>query len=123
MCLEQNQCRPVGRVENSCKFSPDRKAQITISKTLQGIELYFSDNGIGIATSDIAKVFQSFYRSDSSNHTTIKGTGLGLFIVKRMTDLLQIKFKIESEISKGTKVLLVFDENLKTGLSLQKTNF
>nr|WP_230406466.1 ATP-binding protein [Flavobacterium fluviale] len=50
-----------------------------------------------------------FFRSDSLNHAEIKGTGLGLFIVKRMTNQLQIKFKIESEIGKGTTVLLSFD--------------
>ena len=69
-----------------------------------------SDQGIGIAKKDLESILNPFFRSDSLSHSEIKGTGLGLFIVKRMTDLLQIKFKIESEIGKGTKVILVFEE-------------
>ncbi|MFZ0596513.1 MAG: ATP-binding protein [Flavobacterium sp.] len=44
----------------------------------------------------------------------MKGTGLGLSIVKRITELLQINFKIESEIGVGTTVILSFNEKMQT---------
>ncbi|MHC0445221.1 sensor histidine kinase [Flavobacterium sp. 3-218] len=98
-------------ISNAVKYSkPDNKVKISLSRENHKILCTVSDHGIGIAKKDLESILNPFFRSDSLNHSEIKGTGLGLFIVKRMTNLLQIKFKIESEIGKGTKVLLVFDE-------------
>ena len=98
-------------ISNAVKYSkPDNEVKIALSRENHKIVCTVSDHGIGIAKKDLESILNPFFRSDSLNHTEIKGTGLGLFIVKRMTNLLQIKFKIESEIGKGTKVLLVFDE-------------
>ncbi|MDP5198893.1 cell wall metabolism sensor histidine kinase WalK [Flavobacterium sp. DG2-3] len=98
-------------ISNAVKYSkPDNEVKISLSRENHKIVCTVSDHGIGIAKKDLESILNPFFRSDSLNHSEIKGTGLGLFIVKRMTNLLQIKFKIESEIGKGTKVLLVFDE-------------
>ncbi|MBO9584690.1 MAG: HAMP domain-containing histidine kinase [Flavobacterium sp.] len=98
-------------ISNAIKYSkPDSEVRISLSRENDTISCTVSDQGIGIAKKDLESIFNPFFRSDSLNHAEIKGTGLGLFIVKRMTDLLQIKFKIESEIGKGTQVLLVFEE-------------
>ncbi|MFB9080488.1 sensor histidine kinase [Flavobacterium procerum] len=99
-------------ISNAIKYSKnDTEVKISLSRENSKINCTISDQGIGIAMKDLESILNPFFRSDSLNHSEIKGTGLGLFIVKRMTDLLQIKFKIESEIGKGTKVLLVFDED------------
>lgn len=98
-------------ISNAIKYSkPDSEVKISLSRENHKINCIISDQGIGIAKKDLESILNPFFRSDSLNHSEIKGTGLGLFIVKRMTDLLQIKFKIESEIGKGTRVLLVFEE-------------
>jgi len=98
-------------ISNAVKYSNNEtKINISLSRENDTILCIIEDQGIGIAKKDLESILNPFFRSDSLNHSEIKGTGLGLFIVKRMTDLLQIKFKIESEIGKGTKVLLVFDE-------------
>ena len=69
---------------------------------------------MGIAATDIDKIFTSFFRSDVVNHSEIKGTGLGLSIVKRLCDLLKIEITLTSEINKGTTFILRFPEvNLK----------
>lgn len=67
-----------------------------------------SDNGIGIASEDLLKIFDQFYRSKSNQHPEIKGTGLGLSIVNRLCVLLQIEIQIESKENEGTKVILAF---------------
>lgn len=67
-----------------------------------------SDNGIGIASEDLLKIFDQFYRSKSNQHPEIKGTGLGLSIVNRLCVLLQIEIQIESKENEGTKVILTF---------------
>ncbi len=96
-------------VSNAIKYT-NSEGEISLLLFDSGNNIQFTiiDNGIGIATSDIAKVFQSFYRSDSSNLATIKGTGLGLSIVKRLCDLLKIEITIESELQIGTIINLSF---------------
>lgn len=96
-------------VSNAIKYT-NNEGEISLLLFDSGNSIQFTiiDNGIGIATSDVAKVFQSFYRSDSSNHATIKGTGLGLSIVKRLCDLLKIEITIESELQVGTMINLSF---------------
>ncbi|NWL02414.1 two-component sensor histidine kinase [Flavobacterium collinsii] len=98
-------------ISNAIKYSKDHtEVKISLSRENNKINCVVLDQGIGIAKEDLESILNPFFRSDSLNHSEIKGTGLGLFIVKRMTDLLQVKFKIESEIGTGTKVLLVFNE-------------
>lgn len=98
-------------ISNAVKYSNNEtKINISLTREKDKIVCVVADQGIGIAKKDLESILNPFFRSDSLNHSEIKGTGLGLFIVKRMTDLLQIKFKIESEIGKGTTVVLIFDE-------------
>lgn len=61
------------------------------------------DNGIGISSYEINKVFDSFYRTiNSTNNIEVKGTGLGLSIAKRLCDILSIDITISSEENVGT---------------------
>ena len=87
---------------------------IFLSRQNEEIVCKISDNGIGIEKADLEAIFNPFFRSNSTHHPEIKGTGLGLSIVKRTTELLDITFKIESEIKIGTTVILSFNENQKT---------
>lgn len=102
-------------VSNAIKYSNNEgEISLLLLDHSEGIQFSIIDNGIGIASTDVAKVFQSFYRSDSSNHASIKGTGLGLSIVKRLCDLLKIEITIESELQVGTIINLSFPlEKLK----------
>lgn len=96
-------------VSNAIKYSNNEgEISLLLLDHSEGIQFSIIDNGIGIASADVAKVFQSFYRSDSSNHASIKGTGLGLSIVKRLCDLLKIEITIESELQVGTIINLSF---------------
>ena len=99
-------------LSNAIKYThSEGKISLLLFEEEESIQFSIIDNGIGIAPNDIAKVFQSFYRSESSNQATIKGTGLGLSIVKRLCDLLQIKISIESELNVGTLINLSFPSN------------
>jgi signal transduction histidine kinase len=96
-------------ISNAIKYSNiNGKISISLSKIDSKTICSISDNGIGIAKDDLDKVLNPFYRSDSTNHPEIKGTGLGLSIVERITQLLNIDFKIESEVNKGTQVVFKF---------------
>ena len=81
-----------------------------IKETKSATVFTISDNGIGIASEDLEKIFDQFYRSKSNEHPEIKGTGLGLSIVKRLCLLLQIDLEIKSKENVGTKVILSFSK-------------
>ncbi|MFI0427257.1 MAG: sensor histidine kinase [Flavobacterium sp.] len=96
-------------ISNGIKYT-ENNGEITIglSQNSNAILLSVADNGIGISKMDLDKVFNSFYRSDSTNQAKIKGTGLGLSIVKRLCDLLKIEVSVSSELQVGTVFNLSF---------------
>lgn len=94
----------VNLMDNACKYSADQYAQVQIGFSDKTIELEFIDKGIGIPPSDIEKVTLPFYRGE--NAAPIKGHGLGLSLVKKIVDLHQGKFRIKSELGKGTRIRL-----------------
>ncbi|MXN89618.1 HAMP domain-containing protein [Flavobacterium sp. Sd200] len=94
-------------VSNAVKYSkPDGIVTLSASAGKGSILLQVTDNGIGIAKEEQQKVFGSFYRSRPDEHIQTKGSGLGLSIVKRICELLDIEITIESELAVGTKVTL-----------------
>lgn len=96
-------------VSNALKYSKENSNLIiSLSENNGKTECIISDEGIGISTEDLDKVFNQFYRSKPSEHTEIKGTGLGLSIVKRLCDLLSIQVKISSQENIGTTIFLSF---------------
>jgi signal transduction histidine kinase len=96
-------------ISNAIKYSNENGViSITLSQNETDTICTISDNGIGIPKEDLDKIFNPFYRSNPTNHPDIKGSGLGLSIVKRLAELLGIQFEIQSEVNKGTSVVLSF---------------
>lgn len=92
-------------ISNAIKYSPDHN-DIFISSTVDDtmIKLVVKDQGIGISTADQKLLFEKFFRA--ANTGNIKGTGLGLHIVKRYVDLMGAEISVESELGKGTSVVI-----------------
>jgi signal transduction histidine kinase len=96
-------------VSNSLKYSNENaNLNIVITDEKDRIECHIIDSGIGIPAEDLQKIFNQFYRSKTIEHTGIKGSGLGLSIVKRLCILLKIDIKITSKENIGTTVFLSF---------------
>lgn len=96
-------------VSNALKYSNENASlNIFITDEKERIECHIIDSGIGIPAEDLQKIFNQFYRSKSIEHTGIKGSGLGLSIVKRLCNLLHIDIKITSKEKIGTTVFLSF---------------
>lgn len=94
-------------LSNALKYSNQNgTVTITLEKENQHTLLTIVDTGIGIPSSDLNKIFNSFYRADNSKNPTVKGTGLGLSIVKRLCSLLDIEIDIKSKEETGTVVIL-----------------
>ena len=62
------------------------------------------DYGIGISAKDQEKIFDRFYRGDEPQRLGIKGSGIGLTIVKQIVEAHGGTIDIESEVGKGSKV-------------------
>jgi two-component system, OmpR family, heavy metal sensor histidine kinase CusS len=94
-------------LDNALRFTPDR-GKITIrSRSKNGrTELAVEDTGCGIAPHHLSRIFDRFYRVDSSRSS--KGTGLGLALVKSITDLHGGSATATSELNCGTIVTLTF---------------
>jgi len=92
-------------IDNAIKFTPKGK-QITI--TLLQSTLLIEDEGIGIPPDKLSMIFDEFYRVNATEKKHIRGYGLGLSIVKKITDIHHIKIKIHSLPGKGTQVILKF---------------
>jgi signal transduction histidine kinase len=92
-------------ITNAIKFSPDDGTlNILADIDDSGGVISVSDNGIGIPKQDLENIFSSFYRA--ANAVNIQGTGLGLHIVKRFTELMGGSVNIDSELDKGTTVTI-----------------
>jgi two-component system phosphate regulon sensor histidine kinase PhoR len=94
-------------LENAVAYSnPPRR--IVISATYQGkeLEVRVADNGIGIPPADLPHIFERFYRVDKGRSRVSGGTGLGLSIVKHMMQSHQGNVHVESEVGKGTTIVL-----------------
>ena len=95
-------------ISNALKYSKDNgRVEIVIEKVKATTIIKVIDDGIGISSTELSKVFNSFYRTTNSNNLTeIKGTGLGLSIAKRLCDILVIEIEIFSEENVGTTLKL-----------------
>jgi signal transduction histidine kinase len=66
------------------------------------IHFWVKDSGIGIRREDHDKIFQKFFRSDDSKAREVPGTGLGLYITKRLVEMMGGRIWFESEFRKGS---------------------
>lgn len=85
-------------ISNAIKYqSPDRKLKIVVSSLIKEESIFISieDNGLGIATHQQPKLFSMFKRL----HTHVEGTGIGLYIIKRIVE------------NNGGRILVVSQEN------------
>jgi two-component system heavy metal sensor histidine kinase CusS len=94
-------------LDNALRFTPENGSiQIGLSEHGTNFEVAVSDNGCGIAPGHLPRVFDRFYRAESSRGSD--GAGLGLALVKSIVDLHGGSATIESEIGRGTTVKLLF---------------
>lgn len=76
-------------LENSRKYAKavPLKMKVTLQDTDKGVRIGFHDNGGGVMPEELPKIFEQFYRADASRNQK-KGNGLGLYIVKYLTEAM-----------------------------------
>jgi len=88
--------------DNAVKYSDTGKISVGLTGNNDVVQLYIRDTGNGIPAEDVPHLFQKFYRVDNSATRTIGGTGLGLFICRKIVELYQGRIWVESELGKGS---------------------
>jgi len=94
-------------LDNALRFTPENGSiQISLSEHDAYLEVAVSDNGCGIAPEHLPRVFDRFYRAESSRGSD--GAGLGLALVKSIVELHGGSATIHSNLGHGTTVKLIF---------------
>jgi signal transduction histidine kinase len=88
--------------DNAVKYTDGGKITIGLTGNNEVVQFYIRDTGAGIPPADLPHLFQKFYRVDNSATRTIGGTGLGLFISRKIIELYQGRIWAESQPGQGS---------------------
>lgn len=101
---------------NACKYSP-AGAQVTVAAECRGgeVRVSVSDRGLGIPTSAMDSLFERFRRVNAADRAQIRGTGLGLYIVKRYVDSFGGRVEVQSSEGVGSTFTVVLREAREAG--------
>ncbi len=93
-------------IENAIKYTPSGSITVDVTGTEHHVEVSVTDSGIGIPAEDIPHLFQKFYRVDNTDTREIGGTGLGLYLCRRLTEAMGGKLRVESTYKQGSTFFL-----------------
>lgn len=103
----------INLLTNAIKYSSDNdEIEVELTQDEHSILVSVKDNGIGIPSDAIDRIFERFYRVDSGRGRDTGGTGLGLSIVKEIIEMHGGRVWIESELDEGSKVSFSIPKNV-----------
>ena len=95
-------------LDNACKYSGDsRKIEVDLKLKGNRVIISVQDYGIGIRKEEQDKIFSRFYRAGEELTQTVKGSGIGLTIVKQIVEAHNGTIDVESEIGKGSSFSVI----------------
>jgi PAS domain S-box-containing protein len=89
-------------LSNAVKFTEQGSVTVEVNSHNGGVEFDVTDSGIGITPEVLPVIFDPFRQGDSSTTRRYGGMGLGLYIVRRMVELLEGMITVESAVGKGS---------------------
>ncbi len=89
-------------IDNAIKYTPQGSVTVDVSGDTDNVNISVADTGIGIPPEDLPHLFQKFYRVDNSDTREIGGTGLGLYISRRLTEANSGHIGVSSSYGKGS---------------------
>ena len=118
--VEPNYIRQVfmNTIDNACKYTKKGGVDIYVKNNEDYLEIIIKDTGVGISKADQKKIFEKFTRGKNATVEDASGSGLGLFIAKKIVKAHNGKIKISSDgINKGTtiKIFLKIKHNSNYG--------
>ena len=88
-------------MDNASKFTVQGSIKLSLHINKSELEFSVTDTGIGINQDNLEIIFQRFTKIEQSSETLYGGTGLGLFISKRIVELYRGTIGVDSEIGKA----------------------
>lgn len=89
-------------IENAIKYTPKGEVLIDITGDEEHVLISIKDSGIGIPAEDMPHLFQKFYRVDNKDTREIGGTGLGLYLSRKLVELMNGRVWAESIYTEGS---------------------
>lgn len=121
--VDPNRLREVlqNLIDNAIKYTPQGTITISLTGDNNTVQLQVSDTGGGIPEEDIPHLFQKFYRVDSSMTRSVGGTGLGLYISRKLIEMYNGHIWVESQLGKGSTFFINLPRlSAQQALSMQK---
>lgn len=90
-------------ITNAIKYT--KEGSVTFGAKMETdsrIRFFVKDTGIGMSKSDIEHIFEKFYRSEDYRTRETTGTGLGLYVVAKLSDKLSTKIEVDSRLNNGS---------------------
>lgn len=99
----------INLLDNAIKFNcPDGSVRVESGRAGAGrVYISISDDGIGIPSEDLGRIFERFYRVDKARSRKAGGTGLGLSIVKHLVERMNGMVKVESRLGEGSTFTII----------------
>jgi signal transduction histidine kinase len=100
-------------VSNAVKYAGEKRwlavrARVAPADSQPEVQISVEDQGIGIPATDLANIFEPFYRVQTVRDGQIRGVGLGLYLVKRLMEGMGGRVSVSSELGRGTFFILHF---------------
>ena len=89
-------------LDNAQRYAPGGEVRVAVRQLDNEVVLEVADNGVGIPTRDLPRIFERFYRVDVARSRHTGGTGLGLAIVKHVAERHGGRVEVESELGAGS---------------------
>jgi signal transduction histidine kinase len=94
-------------VDNAIRYShAGGKVSVTLSAGAGQVHVEVADEGIGIHPVDLPRVFDKFYRGSLGNQESVRGTGLGLALVKAAVEAHEGTVDVQSEVGRGSRFVI-----------------
>lgn len=112
-------------IENAIKYTPLGEVVVDINGDDDHVVISVKDSGIGIPVEDMSHLFQKFYRVDNKNTREIGGTGLGLYLSRRLAEIMGGRIWADSAYGSGSTfyVELPRISNQEAGLLIEQEAF
>jgi len=95
-------------IENAVKYTPQGQVTVDVTGTEDTVVISIKDTGLGIPPEDIPHLFQKFYRVSNIDRQSIGGTGLGLYLSRRLVEAMQGRLWVESVFGSGSTFFVEF---------------
>jgi len=101
-------------ITNALKYTKEGTVTVAAKLTTNDLRLFVKDSGIGISKYDQKRIFQKFYRSEDYRTRETSGTGLGLYVCRKLAEKLHVAIDFESRLNHGSTFTIVIPKNQLT---------